>query len=193
MRILVILEELDYDNGNALEMALQYKERSIVPREIEIIVLSAGGEEAEKTLEECLALGADEVYLISDPVFLLYDEFTAANLLAEAIKKIGEYDLILTGFISKKKSPGILGPMIAELLDLPQISFVKNFKIENKWIQAASSEETMDTIITAPLPCLLIISLRTSQIRGMTIKGIQKSLKKSMIILPLEEQTHDKE
>jgi len=105
---------------NALETALQLRERSGG----NITVLSFGSESAEETLRKALAMKADEAVLVvkdgpPDP-----DPMTVAQVLARAIRKIGNYDLILVGRESGDWGTGQTGGLLAEELNLPCINFV---------------------------------------------------------------------
>ena len=81
-----------YD-ANALEAALRLKE----VHGGEVTVLSLGAAEARDTLKRALAMGATKAVLLSDPAFDGLDSLTTARVLAAAITKIGEFDLVLCG------------------------------------------------------------------------------------------------
>jgi len=105
---------------NALEEAVKIKE------EIggKITVLSMGPSQAEKTLREALSRGADEAVLLTDKNFAGSDTWATSYTLAMAIKKIGNYDLILCGEKSVDGDTGQVGPEISEILNIPHVAFV---------------------------------------------------------------------
>jgi len=78
---------------NALEAALRIKE----DRDAKITVLSLGKKVSDTVLRKTLAAGADELILLQDTAFERLDSYSTAAVLAEAIRKRGEYDLVLTG------------------------------------------------------------------------------------------------
>lgn len=78
---------------NALEAAIKLKEE----HGGEVIALTACSEDPSKGVKEALAMGVDIAYIVSDPSFEDSDPFTTSLVLAEAIKKIGSFDLILCG------------------------------------------------------------------------------------------------
>lgn len=105
---------------NALEEAVKIKE------EIggKITVISMGPSQAEETLREALSRGADEAILLTDKKFAGSDTWATSYTLAMAIKKIGNYDLVLCGEKSVDGDTGQVGPEIAEILDIPHVAFV---------------------------------------------------------------------
>jgi electron transfer flavoprotein alpha/beta subunit len=94
---------MNYDDGNALEMALQWKEQN---PDVHITVLCMGPTGAEDILRECLAVGANQVILLTDERLIGADTVATSAYLACAIKKIGEYDLILAGYQSQDGRTG---------------------------------------------------------------------------------------
>jgi hypothetical protein len=82
----------DYDES-AMEAALKIKD-AVASK---ITVISLGSESATNVIRHCIAMGADEGIWLSDPLFIDNDSYATAFVLAEAIKKIGDYDLILCG------------------------------------------------------------------------------------------------
>ncbi len=105
---------------NALEEAVRIKEELGGT----ITVLSMGPSQAEETLREALSRGADEAILLNDKDFAGSDTWATSYTLAMAIKKIGDYDLILCGEKSVDGDTGQVGPEIAEILDIPHVAFV---------------------------------------------------------------------
>jgi len=105
---------------NALEEAVRIK------KDIggSITALSMGPSQAEETLREALSRGADEAILLTDKKFAGSDTWATSYTLAMAIKKIGNYDLILCGEKSVDGDTGQVGPEIAEILDIPHVAFV---------------------------------------------------------------------
>ena len=82
----------DYDEV-AVEAAMRIKEA----KGGKVTVLRLGGPAATAAIKHCLSMGADEGILLSDPLFGEEDRSLVAYVLATAIKKIGDFDLILCG------------------------------------------------------------------------------------------------
>ena len=103
---------------NAMESALQLKQQTGGT----IDVYSRGPDIALASLKKCLAVGADQTYLISGRKFAGGDTLGTARVLAKAIEDNGPYDVIFTGNESSDGGTGQVGPMIAELLSMPDVS-----------------------------------------------------------------------
>lgn len=105
---------------NALEEALRFKE------EVggEVIVISMGPRQAEDTLKDALARGADRSILMSDKAFAAADTWATALTLSAGVKKVGGFDLILCGEKTVDGDTGQVGPEMAEILDIPHVTNV---------------------------------------------------------------------
>ncbi len=93
-----------------------------------VVAISMGPNQVESTLREAVALGVDEIILLSDRKFAGADTWATSYTLAAAIKRLGSYDLILTGQQAIDGDTAQVGPGIAAHLDIPQTCFVR--KIE---------------------------------------------------------------
>lgn len=88
-------------------------------------VVAVGGPELEDSLREAQAIGADHAYLVSDPLVSGGDAYATASVLGAAIRRAGGADIVLVG------EGGVhSGPMIAEFLDLPQITRASHVRID---------------------------------------------------------------
>lgn len=103
---------------NAMEFALQLKQQT----EGTIDVYSMGPDIAMASLKKCLAVGADQAYLLSDRRFAGGDTLGTARVLAKALSDNGPYDVIFTGNESADGGTGQVGPMIAEIMNMPDVS-----------------------------------------------------------------------
>ena len=112
------------DDKNALEEALSLKDN----HGAHVTVISMGPPQAEKALREALAMGADEAVLVSDRAFAGSDTLATSHTLVATIKKIG-YDVIFAGRQAIDGDTAQVGPEIAELLDLPQITYVESVDV----------------------------------------------------------------
>ena len=118
----------------ALEMALQVKDRFGGT----ITAITMGPPKASELLRECLYMGADKVYLISDRKFAGADTLATSYVLAEALRKIGNYDFIFAGRQAIDGDTAQVGPQTAEKLNLPQITYTQeilNIKKDKVTIQ----------------------------------------------------------
>ena len=117
----------DFD-GYALEVALQLVEKQ-GPGEV-VVVISLGPDGAQEMLRKGLAMGAARaVQLKADEV--PFDGLAIAQALAAELKD-GGYDLILFGRMATDTASGTVGPMTAELLDLPCVTSISHLEIADK-------------------------------------------------------------
>ncbi len=135
---------------NAMEEAIKIKEK----HGGKITVVTVGPSDAKERIKELLAMGADEGILVSHPE--KYDYHVISSLLAEAIKKIGEYDIVLCGEASIDMFSGQVGPRVAALLNIPQITYAQSVTAEkdkvtaerNMGDKAVTTESTYPVLIT---------------------------------------------
>lgn len=114
----VIMNPVD---RNAVEAALQLQERFSG----KITVLTMGPPQAREALEHALAMGCDEAVLLCDRSFAGADAYATAFTIAAAIRKLCPFDLILCGNETADSGTKIVGPQIAEFLDIPYVTNVK--------------------------------------------------------------------
>ena len=96
----------------AVEEALQLKEA----HGGEVTAISLGPEGATEALKQALAMGCDTAILVSDPNFAGLDSLQVSRVLAEAVKKVGEVDLLFFGRSSVDSDTGITGSQVARRL-----------------------------------------------------------------------------
>jgi electron transfer flavoprotein beta subunit len=106
---------------NALEAALRIKDA----HQAGIKVLSLGHNLSKRVLRTSLAAGADGLILLEGELFEDLDSYTTALILAAAIRKIGEYDIIFTGRQAADWNAGVVGSGIAEFLGIPGVTTVR--------------------------------------------------------------------
>ncbi len=112
------------DDAHALEAALNLKDRFGG----KVTVLSMGPSQAIDVISEAIGMGADAGVLLTDRAFAGADTWATSFTLAEAIRKMGRYDLILCGRQAIDGDTAQIGPQVADWLDLPQATYV--FEIE---------------------------------------------------------------
>lgn len=152
---------------NALEEAVQLKEA----QGGKVTVITMGPENAKNALKECISVGADRAVLVSDGAFAHSDTLATSNILAEAIKKLGDFDLILCGKQAIDSETGAIGPGLAERLGLPQVTFVSKIDvIEDKMIVRRETVEGYEVVETQ-IPVLFTVVKSINEPRFPTIKS----------------------
>ena len=122
----------------------------------EIVVISMGPPQAKKELMKCLALGADKAILLSDRALAGADTFATAYTLTQAIKKIEDFDVIFCGYQAIDGDTAQVGPEVASLLGIPQITYVEKVEeINTKKLVAKSQTDDGYRIVEVKLPVLL--------------------------------------
>jgi electron transfer flavoprotein beta subunit len=162
----------------ALEEALRIEERL---GEIDVVVVSIGGEECVEQLRVGLAMGADRALLTKVTAGL--DSLAVAKILA-AIYQREKPDFILMGKQAIDNDSNQAGQMLAALLGIGQATFVSKLELIENNTKARCGRETDAGIetITIKLPAIITTDLRLNEPRYVSLPGIMKAKKK-----PLEE------
>ena len=168
---------LNNDDANALEEALKIKD--MYP-DTHITVVSMGPPQAQDMLFECIAMGADEAVLLSDRAVGGSDTWATSNALTATIRKIGEFDLIFAGRQAIDGDTAQVGPQIAEKLEIPQVTYVEEFKIEPNMKEITVKRQLEDgyELIKLNTPCMLTAIKELNEPRYMSMKGIFNKDKK---------------
>jgi len=145
--------EINPADKNALEAALQLKDK----HGCKVTVLGMGPPVWEPYMKLAVSMGADDAILVSDKAFAGADTLATSRTLATAIKKIGEYHLILCGEESSDAGTGHVPPSIAEFLNIPQITFVNHIEIIDGKIRARRVLEGAYEVLECTPPVLLSI------------------------------------
>ena len=176
---------LNYEDANALEAALQIKEKL---KDVHITVLSMGPLMAKNILQECLAMGADEAVLISDKKLSGADTFVTSDVLVAAIKKLGNFDLIATGKQSYDGDTGQVGPQIAEKMDIPQITYVSEIEISGAGtMKVKRALDNGHELLEVKMPCLITATRELNEPRYMTVSGIFNACEKTVSVFTAED------
>ncbi|HAJ56670.1 MAG TPA: electron transfer flavoprotein subunit beta [Candidatus Omnitrophica bacterium] len=168
----------------AIEEAVRLKEKTGA----KTIVITMGPPQAEAALKEAISMGIDEAYLVSDRAFAGSDTLATSYTLANAIKKTGEFSVILCGKQASDGDTAQVGPGISTHLDIPQVTYVK--KIEEFKDNTARVERMTEEgfeILEAPLPCLFTVVKEINEPRLPSLKGIMRSKSAKIKLLNAQE------
>jgi len=125
-------------------------------------------------------MGADAGILITDPRFEGSDSHAIASVLAAAITKIINYDLIICGAYSEDTFAFQVGPRLAEICNLPQFSYATKITLEGLKITVERDLEDERQIVEGKLPCLVTVVREINEPRLPTLMAIMASSKKPM-------------
>ena len=158
---------------NALEAALQIKEELGA----KVTVLSMGKKVSDTVLRKSLAAGADELILLQDGAFEKLDSHSIASALADAIRKIGEFDLVLTGRQAGDWDSGQVGLILGEMLALPCINLAREIKVGdgNVLVKKVISEGYEQ--VRAKMPALVTVSNEVGELRYISRTKMLKMLR----------------
>jgi len=165
---------------NALEEAIKIKEKNGG----KITVLTVGSSNAKERIKELLAMGADEGVLVTASENI--DYHMTAVLLSEAIKKIGNYDLILCGEASVDLFSGQIGPRLAGLLDIPQITYAQSLTTEKDKVSADRNMGEKVITSESTYPVLISVTKEINEPRLPSLMQILGAANK-----PINEWTSD--
>ena len=165
---------LNPDDANALEQALQIKDSQ---PDTEVVVVTMGPPQAQDMLRECLAMGADDAVLLSDRALGGSDTWATSNAISAGIRKIGDYDLIFAGRQAIDGDTAQVGPQIAEKLGIPQVTYVKDFRLESNYAIVKRALEDGYENLKVKLPCVLTAIKELNTPRYMSVPGILRAAK----------------
>ena len=157
---------------NALEEAIKIKEK----HSGKITVVTVGSPDAKERMKELLAMGADEGVLVIQPDQA--DYYMVATLLAGAIKKTGSYDIILCGEASIDMFSGQMGPRIAGLLNIPQITYAQQINVEQNKITVEKNLGEKAVTMESSFPVLITVTKESNQPRLPSLMAILASSSK---------------
>ena len=162
----------------AVEEALRIKEKT----NGKVIVVSVGTERTESALRDCLALGVDDAYLLTDPSFAGSDPQGVARILAAGLKKLGQFELVLAGKQAIDSDSAQVPAAVAAHLDLPQAMFVKKVEsYEGGKARVHRSTEDGYDIVELTLPAVVSVVKEINEPRLPSLKGKMAAKKKEIV------------
>lgn len=162
---------------NALEEGLSLRERFSG----KVRVVSMGPPQAREALEEALAMGADEAVLLSAPAFAGADSLATAYTLAQGIKTLGPFDLILCGNDTVDGATAQVGPQLAEFLDIPHVTYATMIGfVEGRALIVERALEQGHMKVKVALPALIAVTGAINHPRLATVWGITEAVGKEI-------------
>ncbi|MEM0383577.1 MAG: electron transfer flavoprotein subunit beta/FixA family protein [Candidatus Caldarchaeum sp.] len=168
---------------NALEEAVRIKEK----HGGKVVVATAGVDVKPMLVRECLAMGADEAYVFSDPAMIKADGYVTAAVLSRIIeRRVGKWDLILCGEASLDENAYQTGPRLAEVFNVPHVSYVNKLEWLGGAVKAWKSLEDGVKVVSCKTPAVATVGLEINTPRLPSLLMIRASQKK-----PLNEVKRD--
>ena len=175
---------LNPDDANALEQALQIRDSQ---PGTEVVVITMGPPQAREMLQECIAMGADDAILLSDRALGGSDTWATSNAIAAGIRKVGDYDLIFAGRQAIDGDTAQVGPQIAEKLGIPQVTYVKSFRLEDGCAIVERALEDGYETLKVKLPCVLTAIKELNEPRYMSVPGILRATRQEIKVWSAED------
>ena len=169
---------------NAVEAALQIKETAGGGT---VTILSVGNEFVMDVMKKPLSMGADNMVLIQDQLCGNLDALGTVNVLAAAIKRAGEFDLILCGQQASDWDNAHVPLGLSETLSIPCLTEAKNIEIGDNSVTVNSSRTDGYEVFEANLPALITVNNEIGQPRYPTLRGIMQASRKTPEILTLSD------
>ncbi len=172
---------LDESDSYGVEMALQLVDTA-GGGEVTLVSMAPNSETGG--LRTALAMGAAGAVLVSDDALKGSDALTTAKVLAKAIGRVGDVDLILAGTESSDGYTGTVPEQIAEVLGLPSVTFAKSVAVDGSTVKVERQTDAGFDEVTAPLPALVSVTAGVVEPRYPSFKGIMAAKSK-----PVDEVT----
>lgn len=170
---------LNPDDANALEAALMLKDKD---PDVEIAVLTMGPPQAGYMLRECLAMGADEAYLLSDRAFGGADTCATSTTIAAGIRKVEGVDVIFAGRQAIDGDTAQVGPQVAQRLGIPVVTYVQSIRMDEDKVTVQRQMEDGYEVVEVKLPCLLTCVKELNEPRCMSVGGIVDAYQKDITV-----------
>ncbi len=165
----------------AVEEAVRLKEKY---QNIETVVISMGPPFAKDVIKDAISMGIDKGYLLSDKKFGGADTWATAYTLSKAIKKLGDFDIILTGERATDGETGQVGPSLAAQLDFPILTYVSNIiEIKTKSIVVERLIEGGKEKTEANLPVVINVVKEINEPRIPNFAGKMRAKKIEIPVL----------
>ena len=145
-----------------------------------VTVVTMDEESSKMALREALALGADKAVLLTDKDFEGADTLATARVLAAAVSKL-RADVVLTGSRTADRRSAQVGPMVAQLLNIPAVTFVTEVAVDGKALRAKKRFGDRMATYQIPIPCLLSTSEEAPKARIATAWGVADAFREKEI------------
>ena len=174
-----LLSELD---EYAVEQALQLKEKADGD-DVTVTALCVGPEKGVDAVRKALQMGADQGIHVTDEAIAGSDAVATSLVLAKAVEKAGaerQVDLVICGMASTDGEMSVVPAMLAERLDLPQVTFASVIESQGDQVRVKRDGDTATEVIGGTMPLVLSVTDQTGEARYPSFKGIMAAKKKPL-------------
>ncbi|MEU8623217.1 electron transfer flavoprotein subunit beta/FixA family protein [Streptomyces sp. NPDC048623] len=175
-----LLSELD---EYAVEQALRISEEA---DDAEVTVVTVGPDDATDALRKALSMGADKAVHVNDEDIHGTDVIGTSAILAKALEKTG-FDLVVCGMASTDGTMGVLPALLAERLNLPQMTLLSEVSVEDGLVKGRRDGDAASEQLEAPLPAVVSVTDQSGEARYPSFKGIMAAKKKPVEELDLDD------
>ncbi len=144
----------------------------------QVTAITMGPPQAEAVLRDAVARGCDDGILLSDRAFAGADTWATSYTLAQAIRRLGEYDMILCGRQASDGDTGQVGPGVATQLGIHQLTYVCKIREIDLGRRAITVERLVEEgreVVTSALPCLITVVKGINEPRFPSFMGVRKA------------------
>jgi electron transfer flavoprotein beta subunit len=166
---------LDESDSFGVEMALQLADKAGGG---DVTLVSMVPNDEVSGLRTALAMGAAKAILISDPELAGSDSLSTAKVIAKAVERAGDVDLVLTATESTDAYTGAIPPQVAELLGWPSLTFAKHVEVGDGKVTIQRQTEAGYDVVEAQLPAVVSVTSGVVEPRYPSFKGIMAAKNK---------------
>lgn len=168
---------------NALEQALRLKDANPGSK---VTLLTMGLPRASEIIREAIYRGADTGIVLTDRVLGGADTLATSYSLAQAVRKFGNYDIILGGRQAIDGDTAQVGPQIAEKLGLPQVTYAEEIiELKDGYVIVKRRLESGVETVKSPLPCVVTVNGSAPECRP---RNAQRVMKYKYAVSPSEKE-----
>jgi electron transfer flavoprotein beta subunit len=177
-----LINELD---EYAIEEGLQIAEaQRAAGNEAEVTIMTMGPERASESIRKALSMGADKAVHLLDDGLAGSDALSTSYALAQVLAQTG-FDLVICGSESTDARMGVMAAMLAERLDVPQVSLASKVEIDGSTIRIRRVSEDGYFEVESTLPAVISVVEKINEPRYPSFKGIMAAKKKPVQTMTL--------
>ncbi len=169
-----LLSELD---EYAIEEALTVRDAASAD-DAQAVVLTVGPDQAADAVRKSLQMGADSGVHVLDDGIAGSDALATSQVIAAAVDKIGDVDLVLCGMASTDGTMGVIPAMLAERLGMPQVTYAAELTVDGETVTVRRDSDTATETVEARLPAVVSVTDQINEPRYPSFKGIMAAKKK---------------